>query len=306
MPTRPSLPTHSRRIVIAIAAAATVALAVATTPGSAAVQTPSCPQPLSSSFTVSLTIGTLTRTAQVHVPPNAPAGVALPLVLAFHGSRGNGRMMAAATALSALADAENFIVVYPNAADPYRFWEVFDGNGAPDDVGFTSDLLDQLEATLCVDSTRIYATGVSNGGGFAARVGCELSDRIAAIAPVAGGYRSLPKCAPVRPLSVLEVHGTTDRVVPYLGTPPDYAGSVPGYMSGWAARNRCSPTPGRRMVAPFARLKSWVSCADGVAVQHLELYGVGHEWPQTIGIGGLSTSRWIWHFFSGRRISAKR
>src|SRR5436305_2185699 len=129
--------------------------------------------------------------------------------------------------LTQLADADHFIVAYPSAASAHHFWTL---NGAdpsrPDDVAFVAALLDRLERKVCMDRERVYATGVSNGGGFAARIGCELSARIAAIAPVAGGYRSLAECRPDRPVSVLEIHGTSDPVVPYDGKPPDYRGNV--------------------------------------------------------------------------------
>jgi polyhydroxybutyrate depolymerase len=101
----------------------------------------------------------------------------------------------------------------------------------PDDVGFIKALLQVLPSRMCIDPSRIYATGVSNGGGFAARLGCELSSQIAAIAPVAGGYRSLDPCHPDRPVAVLEIHGTADTVVPYDGKPPDYGGSVQKFLS---------------------------------------------------------------------------
>ena len=243
----------------------------------------------------------LIRSAQVHIPAKARAGTLLPVVLVLHGAGGTGRGMAEWTHFSAVADAMNFIAVYPNATGKSRFWTLRDHRGAANDVQFISDLLDQLEANPCVDQSRIYATGVSNGGGMTARIGCELSGRIAAIAPVAGGYRSLPPCDATRPLSVLEVHGTGDPVVPYLGLPPDFAGSVPTYLAGWTQRDGCAAVPSRQEIARRTLLKTWSGCAPGVAVQHLELYGFGHGWPDTIGANGPTTARWIWSFLASKR-----
>jgi polyhydroxybutyrate depolymerase len=253
------------------------------------------------SFTLRVPSGGLIRSAQVHMPANAVAGTPLPVVLVFHGAGGTGREMAETTQFSPLADEMNFIAVYPNAAGTSRFWTLRDHAGAANDVQFISDLLDQLEAGLCVDQSRIYATGVSNGGGMTARIGCELSGRIAAIAPVAGGYRSLPPCDATRPLSVLEVHGTADTVVPYFGLAPDFAGSVLTYLAGWSQRDGCAAGPSRIGIARRAVLKTWSGCLPGVALRHLELYGVGHVWPATVGASGQTTARWIWSFLASKR-----
>src|SRR5207244_2457316 len=113
----------------------------------------------------------------------------------------------------------------------------------PDDVARVKALLPQAMTAACVDPKRIYATGVSNGGGFAARIGCELAGTVAAVAPVAGGYRSLDPCPDGRRTSVLEIHGTSDSVVPYAGRPPDAAGAVVGFLAGWVRRDGCSGRP---------------------------------------------------------------
>jgi polyhydroxybutyrate depolymerase len=219
--------------------------------------------------------------------------------------------MAAYSGLSAFADRNHFIAVYPDAVAPpgkRPFWTL---NGTdrtkPDDVRFVSDLLRRLQRTLCVDSRRVYATGVSNGGGMAARLGCELSARFAAIAPVAGGYRSLDPCRATRPVSVLEIHGTSDPVVPYDGRPPDYAGSVPRFLAGWTARNGCGTQPQSRFVAPGTQRTDWGGCREQTAVQHLRLSGVGHTWPGSSGSGSaVSASREVWLFFRGRMKSPAR
>src|SRR5262249_50831546 len=153
---------------------------------------------------------------------------------------GNGKFMEDYTGLSRLSDRKGFVVAYPSAAGNPARWNIAGRPGAaPDDVAFVDSLLDALEARLCIDPSRVYATGVSNGGGMVARLGCDLSDRLRAIAPVAGGYSSLPPCKPARPLSVLEIHGTSDHIVPYAGRGPAKAGSARGYLRGWLRRDRC-------------------------------------------------------------------
>jgi polyhydroxybutyrate depolymerase len=150
--------------------------------------------------------------ALVHVPPHPTAP--LPLVIAFHGSHGYGPSFPRESGLSETADHYGFAVLYPTAGGSTRFWSL-NRSMHPDDVALLRALLPQAEAAACVDRTRIYATGVSNGGGFTARVGCEMSDTIAAIAPVAGGYKALDPCPDGHRTSVLEIHGDADRVVPF-------------------------------------------------------------------------------------------
>jgi polyhydroxybutyrate depolymerase len=264
-----------------------------------------CPSSSSGDFTISLQSGGLTRNALVHVPRGV-AGRRAPVVLAFHGAGGSGPFMADYSGLSPLADHDHFIVVYPSAAGRRHFWTL---NGRdsrdPDDVAFISSLLDVLPSRACVDTKRIYATGVSNGGGFTARIGCVLSWRLAAIAPVAGGYRSLDPCAPDRPVSVLEIHGTADPVVPYDGKPPDYAGSVPRFLDGWAGRNKCTTPAAPVFVAPHTERFDWPSCADGTEVLHFRLSGVGHTWPgsRDSRSAPIAAGRTIWRFFRGRSLA---
>ena len=111
-------------------------------------------------------------------------------------------------------------------------------------VGRASDswntaALDQLEAAACVDAARVFVTGVSNGGGPTARLACDLSGRLAGVASVAGGYRTLRPCTPERPLPVLEIHGTADQVFPYGGTPRDYKASARRWLGRWRRIDGC-------------------------------------------------------------------
>src|SRR3954465_1012240 len=121
----------------------------------------------------------------LHIPSKPPVG----LVLAFHGAGGTGDGFAGATGFSDPADDHGFAVLYPSAA-AHQFWSLNDQMGTTD-LDHLRALVEQALELACTD--RVFATGVSNGGGFAARVGCELED-VSAIAPVAGGYRSLDRC----------------------------------------------------------------------------------------------------------------
>jgi polyhydroxybutyrate depolymerase len=218
------------------------------------------------------------RTALVRVPARAAASPS-PLVVAFHGGGASGRFMKGYSGLAPVSDRAGFIAVFPDATGAQRFWNL-DAAKGPDDVGFAEELIERVATVACVNPARVFAVGVSNGGGLAARVGCELSERVAGIVVVAGGFRSLPACHPVRPVSVLEIHGSNDASVPYGGDPEDHhAGAVRAWLAGWASRDRCAGTTPRRIVARRSVRTDWRACAPSVALSHIEVLGGGHQWP---------------------------
>ncbi|WP_169542325.1 alpha/beta hydrolase family esterase [Solirubrobacter soli] len=222
----------------------------------------------------------------LHIPPKPPVG----LVIALHGAGGTGDGFAGGTGFSDAADDHGFAVLYPSAAKRH-FWSLNDQMGTTDLENLRA-LLPQAEALACTD--RVFATGVSNGGGFTARVACELDD-IVAIAPVAGGYRALDPCPSTRRVSLLEIHGTADHVVPYNGKKPDYAGSVPRYLSGWAKRDGCTGKTSKRETKVVTHLR-YSGCAAGLAVEHLRLKDVDHGWPDAAW--GLDTNEAVLRFFA--------
>lgn len=237
------------------------------------------------------------REALLHVPRGATAPV--PLVVAFHGAYDDARGTSAYYGLSKLADSEHFVVLYPQASHN-KFWEL-----RPDqheDVDQVRVLLDRLERATCIDRSRVYATGVSNGGGFTARIGCEMADRLAAIAPVAGGYR-LGGCHPDRPLPLLEIHGTSDHVVPYGGTTSKRRGTDSGFagissfLREWTRLDGCRGGPKMSTPRPGVTRLTWDQCAGGSVVEHLKLAGTEHGWP-----GGLETAEAVWEFLSRFRL----
>jgi polyhydroxybutyrate depolymerase len=255
----------------------------------------------SGSSDISMTSAGQQRQARMHVP-SAPAGKQLPLVIAFHGAGATGEFMERYSGLSAVADKGQFVVVYPNASGSHPFWSLNDdARNGPQDVTFISDLLDQVEDSVCIDTRRVYGTGVSNGGGFTARIGCQLSGRFTAIAPVAGGYRAIPDCHATRPVSVLEIHGTADRAVPYWGKPPDYRGSVPRYLAGWRRIDHCGSKPVDQRMAAGTLRQVWAGCADGTRVEHIKRWGRGHEWPGAFDAPGMSAAQVVWDFFHNLR-----
>ncbi|MBU1880316.1 MAG: hypothetical protein KJ734_15315, partial [Chloroflexi bacterium] len=168
----------------------------------------------------------------LHVPPGYAADQPAPLAINLHGLGSNAAQQEQISGMSRLADAKTFIVVYPEALGDPATWRV--GAGSPD-VAFIRDLIQHLAGQYRIDPARIYATGISNGGGMANRLGCDMADVIAAIAPVSGAYLFWQDCQPGRPVPVLAFHGTADRIVPYEGG--QGLPFVREWAETWAARN---------------------------------------------------------------------
>jgi polyhydroxybutyrate depolymerase len=289
-------------ILLGVTAAVIAAVVVASTgSGSAPASSAAC-RP--GDRMLKFSVGDQAHEALLHVPRGARRR--LPLVVAFHGAYDDARGTSVYYGLSRLADRERFAVVYPQASHN-RFWELQPERH--DDVDAVRVLLDRMERARCIDPSRVYATGVSNGGGFTARLGCELADRIAAVAPVAGGYDPLKRCNPGRPLPLLEIHGTKDHVVPYGGTAEDRTGSdsgflsVSGFLSQWTELNGCRGGPKRTALQPRVTRLTWDHCADGSVVEHLKLGGTDHGWPSPAhDPRGPDTAKAVWAFLSRFRL----
>lgn len=231
--------------------------------------------------------------------------VGAPLVLALPGAGQTAAGFGRSTGYSLLADRAGFVVAYPTAAGERPSWNV-SGKvpGRPDDVAYLRKVIAAVLKATCADKRRVGVTGVSSGGGMSARLACDAADLIAAAAPVAGGYGSLPACRPSVPVALLEIHGTGDRVVPYAGREPDAFGAVEPFVAAWRTRDGC-PDDGRvSMPQPGVTELSWAPCRLGSAVAQVRIDGEPHGWPGGADIDGTrafsSTAR-TWAFLSAYR-----
>jgi polyhydroxybutyrate depolymerase len=221
--------------------------------------------------------------------------------------------MEASSGLSALADQQHFIAVYPQGLNErftnIPFWaDIGQIDYGINDVLFVSDLLDYLQRTFCVDAHRIYATGFSNGGGMTTLLACRLAGRIAAFAPMSGDHFAMPGgCHPGRPVPILYTHGSADPLVPYNGIPPDKRPDWPvppvlEYLQTWAARDGCSSGPTiflrqqGKAGQPGVTGMQWTGCQGNVRVVHYRIDGGGHRWPPLIG--GHTPAQVMWQFFA--------
>jgi polyhydroxybutyrate depolymerase len=269
------------------------------------------------------------RTYRLYVPSGLPEGTAVPLMIALHGGLGSGRQFEQNSGFDGLAQANGFLVVYPDGTAigrraKHRVWNAGGCCGVAqesrrdvDDVKFVSLLIDRLKATHHIDRKRVYVAGHSNGAMLAFRVACELSGKVVAIGVQAGTLLSEP-CRPPHPVSVLEIHGTADENVPIDG------GSGSKGLSGvefpapraalemLAAANRCpsqptsSPDGQNRDVSYLV----WRPCLRGSAVVWVRVANANHAWmghpPSSPGAGpllgmpymGFDASAAIWSFLS--------
>lgn len=250
-----------------------------------------------------LTFGGITRSYIVRTPAqSAPNSPRVPLVLVLHGGGGNAANAERMTGFTAKAREEGFIVVYPEGTgrlnNKLLTWNAGHCCGHAmkeqvDDVGFFNALLDTLVRTYPVDTDRIYATGMSNGGMMTHRLGIELSQRLAAIAPVVATVFGDEK-RPAQPVPAIMINGLLDRNVPNAGGAPggrganawDGSPTRPMLEQGafWAAANGCAGNPVKE---DDSHRTLWrYGCPAGLDVELLLVKDNGHAWP-----GGRAGSR---------------
>ena len=238
------------------------------------------------------TTGTIISSGQkreylLYVPKGYDRARPAPLVITLHTSMSWNRSAMAISQWNLVADENGFIVVYPDGTGlGPKSWEMT-GSETPShmlDVIFISQLIDKLEATYNIDNTRIYANGMSNGGGMAFVLSCTLSDRIAAVGMVSAGLDpGWDWCTDHQPVPVIAFHGTADPVCPYSGGYSKLAGgtfpSVPGFLANWSQRNRCGSSPVESAVAADVTRLQYTNCADDADVVLYTIKGEGHQWP---------------------------
>jgi polyhydroxybutyrate depolymerase len=268
---------------------------------------------------LALTAGGRERTYLLHLPPVYDGNRSLPLVIVLHGGGGNAEGAVRMTGFSKKADKEGFVVVYPNGSGRLKTrlltWNSGNCCGYAmdsdmDDVGFIRGLIDELVKTRAIDPNRVYVTGMSNGGMMAYRLGCELSEKIAAIAPVAGAL-NIENCQPANPVSVIIFHGTADEHVLYNGGEPikkvdrhaRVDKSVSYAVSFWVKHDACSDTP-KRSEKGSIRTEIYDGGKDGAEVVLYTVNGGGHAWPggEAYLLGAeptkeISATDLMWDFF---------
>jgi len=284
--------------------------------------------------TLSLSVEYLERTYIVHVPPGYNSKKQIPLVVMLHGGGGTANAAMVETGWAEKGDTAGFLAVFPNAMarDPSRrssfaanpqLWNdgsdrFYPGQKAPDDVRFISAMLDDLSARFNVDKRRIFVTGFSNGASMSFRVGAELSNRIAAISPVAGTcWLELVALEPSVPM--LYITGKADPLNPIEGGIPKLATGASDKIRGkpkppvresilkWAKAIDAPVRPTAISDVNGVRIETYGPGRDGAEVVYVTVDRLGHTWaggrsllPANM-VGGTSdkikASDMIWEFF---------
>jgi len=237
------------------------------------------------------------RTYLLHVPPSYVAGTPMSLVIALHGGGGWGVQLQNQSQLSVKADNAGFIVVYPEGVKQpvtgIRTWNAggccsYAMNQNIDDVGFISALIDTLKTHYSIDTNRIYATGMSNGAFLTYRLACELSHKIAAVAPVAGSM-NVSACTPTRGVPIIHFHSKLDTNVPInggvgSGASGHYNPPIDSVLNVWSGY--CSCTIHNDTVysgTDYTHIR-WSNCVCSNEIHYYLTEDGGHSWA-----GGVAT-----------------
>jgi polyhydroxybutyrate depolymerase len=304
-----------------------------------------------------ITVDSLDRTYTVHLPKGYDDKQHYPVVMLLHGVNQDSDDMERLTRFNELADKDSIIAVYPNALHgrwnfgvhepvpvpvrrgPYRRRPYGyppppprnpeggqrrrEAPPAPaDDIEFFNKMLDKIANKYAVDKSRIYATGLSDGGFMTVKVGCAMADRIAAIGPVAAAMPKTMVCLPARPIPVVMINGTDDPIVKYDG-----ASAKPGRIATisaedsakeWAKLNRCSEKPSHSKLRAHEKggkdtaVATFEGCQQNASVVLYSVKGGGNAWPggqqyeveKQIGktSQNLDANEVLWSFFVTRKL----
>lgn len=247
----------------------------------------------------SLVSSDVKRRYLLYVPKAYNRSKSTPLVISLHPAATWPAFEENISRWNDLADERGFIVVYP--AGTGAFFDTFTRgqsvwpmgpHSLGRDVKFISDLIDKLEGEYNIDPNRIYANGMSNGGGMAFALSCELPDRIAAVGVVAGAHIGPWKCREPRPVPTVAFHGTADEFAAYQGgdspVAPGPLANIPDWTAHVAQRDQCQGKPSETRISPSVRLLVYSNCADNTDVALYTIEGGGHTWP-----GGKHVADWL-------------
>lgn len=260
----------------------------------------------------------VSRTHKVFLPTNYVAN--MPLVLNLHGYTSNAWQQSFYSGMNTVAEANDFIVVYPDGTTDQNgisFWNSEIAGEEVNDLGYLSALIDSMIVNYHINPSRVYMCGMSNGGFMSYYSACQMTDRLAAIASVTGTMNNViyDNCNPSRSIPVLEIHGTLDATVPYIGL--ENSGSFQTMIGTeevidfWVNQNNCT----QELVVELEDVNvldlstvthfAYSDGDNGVSVEHYRINNGGHTWPgASIGLPPLVTnydinaSEVIWNFFN--------
>ena len=247
----------------------------------------------------------LDRFYYVYTPTNLDSNESIPVLFAFHGYGSSAMRHLNYTNYFPLADSNNFIVIYPQGATTATLsthWNVggWTSKSTIDDLDFVDTVISLLKDKIQIDETRIYSSGMSNGGYMGYHLACNLSSKFAAIASVTGSMTNdtFNECDPTHPTPILQIHGLLDFIVPYDGN----AGSksIPDVINYWVNYNSCNLDPETLIKYDDYSLvvyETYSNCLNDVNVKLILHPEMGHDWPSTQSYN-INASSEIWNFVS--------
>jgi len=265
------------------------------------------PAPPTGQSTETMQAGGIERTYLQYIPEQAASGRPLPLVIDLHGYVEGAVIHALTSKLGEFGNTKGFITLTPDGTGSPKFWNATQAEGVVDDVGYITALLDSVESSQCIDTRRVFVTGLSNGAFMTSRLACVLSSRLAAAAPVAGTLVFDDCTTTDRPVPVVSFHGTADTFVGFEGVAGEGAATLPGNetskavfgkikflpvvdaVSAWALRNGCSGGPADERIADDIIVKRWAGCPSGADAELYVIEGGGHTWPGSSFLAGASS-----------------
>ncbi|MES2799612.1 MAG: T9SS type A sorting domain-containing protein [Bacteroidota bacterium] len=260
----------------------------------------------------------ITRTYILYVPANYDGSSDVPLLFNFHGYGSSSSQQIFYGDFRPIADTAGFLIVHPQGTVDNTSTTHFNvgwGGSGTDDVGFTEALIDSIAADYAIDQSRVYSTGMSNGGFMSFHLACNLSNRIAAIGSVTGSIVpfTMSNCDATHPTPVLQIHGTADGTVPYNGG-AGWSASMSSLLTHWSNYNNCD--------APTTTAISNTNTTDGSTVEkivysngdnctevvHFKITGGAHTWAgSAFPISGtnydINASKEVWNFVSKYNIN---
>ena len=247
----------------------------------------------------------LDRFYYVYTPTNLDSNESIPVLFAFHGYGSSAMRHLNYTNYFPIADSNNFIVIYPQGATTATLsthWNVggWTSKSTIDDLDFVETIIGLIKDKIQIDETRIYSSGMSNGGYMGYHLACNLSNKFAAIVSVTGSMTNdtYNDCNPTHPTPILQIHGLLDFVVPYDGN--SGSKSIPDVIDYWVNYNSCISDPETVIRYDDYSLivyETYTSCLNDVNVKLILHPEMGHDWP-SLQSYNINASAEIWNFVS--------
>ena len=256
----------------------------------------------------------LRREYVLYIPDSYNEATKMPVVFNFHGYGGKASEYLEYADMRMLAESENFILVYPQGAliEGYSHWNAGlttkENKSDVDDFGFFQNMLEEISLDYTVDADRIYTCGYSNGAFFSYALACYHSNLIAAMGSVSGTMmqETNTNCIPLHPMPMINIHGTSDYVVPYKGG--EGLAAIDVVLTYWTRFNNTNKTPVVMSKTDNGTVIDYYSYTGGennVSVEHYKINNGGHVWFD-INYEGANTGQLIWDFVSQYDINGLR